>query len=104
MAVGGGGAYLLVAAEDVADVSGASERLVDLHRCASGVCKDCVHAFPFEGLDQNVAAFSGLTIEAIHPAYTPCQQFSSDWAVSEIKDANTERENLTLSCMFRSPK
>lgn len=62
------GLHLLVAAEDVPDVGGARQRLVNLHGRATRICEHGVHAFSLESLDQNVATFPCLAIEAVHPA------------------------------------
>lgn len=45
-----------------------------------------MYAFPFEGLYQDIAAFSGLTIKAVHPACTPFLNFSftSGWVMAAI--------------------
>ena len=59
-ALGGEGAALLVAREDVADHGGARQRLVDLHRRAAGIGEDGGHALALERLDEDVGALAGL--------------------------------------------
>lgn len=60
VALGGEDAALLVAGEDVADNAGARERLVDLHRRATGVGEDVPHPLALQGLNEDVGALAGL--------------------------------------------
>ena len=54
---------LLVAAQDVAHARhGLGQRLVDLHRRATGVREDAIDALALERLDENVGALAGLVV------------------------------------------
>ena len=60
-------AHLLVPAEGVFDGGRTRQRLVDLHGCAAGVCKQRVHALPLQRLDQDIGALAGLVPVAVDP-------------------------------------